>query len=103
QQLKPHTIYEFEIELQPVFKTFKKGCRVWLKIAGDDALYSTLDSVSRYVETPISGNSRIYIYHDAEHPSHIMFPVLFSAPEITPVKSPLRDAVPGAPRFTEIK
>ena len=102
QQLKPFTTYEFQIELQPVFKTFKKGCRIWLKIAGDDALYATLDSSSRYVETPVSlENSRISIFHDAEHPSHILLPVIPDAVEITPVKPPLSKAVPGAPRFTE--
>jgi predicted acyl esterase len=53
--LKPNTVYEFQIELQPVFKTFKKGCRIWLKIASDDALYSTRDISSRYVETPLVG------------------------------------------------
>jgi predicted acyl esterase len=104
QQLKPRTIYEFQIELQPVFKTFKKGCRIWLKIASDDALYSTLDSASRYVETPASEeNSRISIYHNAKYPSHILLPVIPDAPEITAIKPPLCDAVPGAPRFTEIK
>jgi len=104
QQLKPHTTYEFQIELQPVFKTFKKGCRIWLKIASDDVLYSTLDSTSRYVETPMSAEtSRIFIYHDTKYPSHILLPVIPDAPEFTPVKSPLRDAVPGAPCFTIIK
>ena len=102
QQLKPLTTYEFQIELQPVFKTFKKGCRIWLKIASDDALYSTLDSASRYVETPILPESSwISIYHDAKHPSYMLLPVISDASEITPVKPPLRDALPGAPRFTE--
>lgn len=102
QRLKPRTIYEFQIELQPVFKTFKKGCRIWLKIASDDALYSTLDSASRYVETPILPESSwISIYHDAKHPSYMLLPVISDASEITPVKPPLRDALPGAPRFTE--
>jgi predicted acyl esterase len=104
QRLKPRTIYEFQIELQPVFKTFKKGCRIWLKIASDDALYSTLDSASRYVETPIlPENSRISIYHNAKHPSHMLLPVISDASETTPVKPPLRDALPGAPRFTEFR
>jgi uncharacterized protein len=104
QQLKPHTAYEFQIELQPVFKTFKKGCRIWLKISCDDALYSTLDSTSRYVETPVSPDSRrVSIYHDATHPSHVLLPVISDTPEMTPVIPPLCDALPGAPRFTEIK
>ena len=102
--LKPNTIYEFQIELQPVFKTFNKGCRIWLKIASDDALYSTWDSSSRYVETPLSPmKNEISIYHNAKYPSHLLFPVIPNAAEIMPVKPPLRDAVPGAPRFTTQK
>ena len=65
QELKPDTIYEFQIELQPIFKTFRKGCRIWLKIASDDVLFSTLDSSSRYVETPLSPeHNRVSVYHD---------------------------------------
>jgi putative CocE/NonD family hydrolase len=100
--LKPNTVYEFQIELQPVFKTFKKGCRIWLKIACDDALYSTWDSSSRYVERPLSPlRNEVLIYHGDEYPSHLLLPVVPDAREITPVQSPLQDAVPGAPRFTE--
>jgi len=101
RELKPDTIYEFQIELQPVFKTFRKGCRIWLKIACDDALFSTWDSSSRYVETPLSpGNNRISIVHDATHPSHLFLPVIPDVPDRTPVGPPLCDALPGAPRFT---
>jgi predicted acyl esterase len=99
--LQPHTIYEFQIELQPIFKTFRKGCRIWLKIASDDGLYSTRDCSSRYVETPLSPpKNEISIYHDPGYPSHLLLPVIPDAPEVTPVKSPLKDAVPGAARFT---
>jgi len=102
EDIKPDTVYEFQIEMQPVFKTFRKGCRIWLKIASDDALYSTWDSSSGYVETPLSpAKAEISIYHDPEHPSHLVLPVIPEAPEIDPVKPPLNDAIPGAPRFTE--
>jgi predicted acyl esterase len=101
EDLNPHTAYEFQIELQPIFKTFKKGSRIWLKIAGDDALYSTWDSSSRYVETPASpADGRISIHHDPDRPSHLLLPVIPEMPESDPVRAPLRDAVPGAPRFT---
>ena len=101
QYLKPDTIYAFQIELQPIFKTFRKGCRIWLKIASDDALYSTLDSSSHYVETPLlPENSRISIYHDEKYPSHLLLPVIPDVPNRTPVKPPLSDALPGAPRFS---
>jgi putative CocE/NonD family hydrolase len=100
--LKPNTVYEFQIELQPIFKTFKKRCRIWLKIASDDALYSTWDSSSRYVERPLSPlKNEVLIYHGKKYPSHLLLPVVPDSPEIAPVKSPLRDALPGAPRFTE--
>jgi len=101
RELEPSKVYEFQIELQPVFKTFTKGCRIWLKIASDDVLYSPLDAASRYVETPLSPeNSKIYIYHDAAYPSHVLLPVIPHAPEERPVEAPLRDAVPGAARFS---
>jgi predicted acyl esterase len=102
EDIKPNTIYEFQIELQPVFKTFRKGCRIWLKIASDDALYSTWDATSRYVETPLSPvKNEISIYHDLKRPSHLLLPVIPGAPEIEPVGSPLCHAVPGAARFTQ--
>jgi predicted acyl esterase len=98
--LKPDTVYEFQIELQPVFNTFKKGCRIWLKIASDDALYSTRDCSSSYVETQIMpAKSEVFIHHSARYPSHIMLPVIPDAPEIATVKPPLLNAVPGAPRI----
>jgi predicted acyl esterase len=101
EDIQPNTVYEFQVEMQPVFKTFGKGCRIWLKIAGDDALYSTWDSSSRYVETPSTPvKAEISIFHDTGHPSHLLLPVIPDSPEIEPVKSPLKDAVPDAPRFT---
>jgi predicted acyl esterase len=101
QELEPDTVYEFQIELQPIFKTFRKGCRIWLKIASDDALYSTLDSSSRYVETPLSQeNNKISIYHDAKYPSHLLLPVIPDVSDNRAVKPPLSHALPGAPRFS---
>jgi predicted acyl esterase len=100
--LKPDTVYEFQIEMQPVFKTFKKGCRIWLKIASDDVLFSTWDSSSKYVQRPLRpAKNEITIYHDFNHPSHLLLPVIPDAPETMPVKPPLRDALPGAPRFVK--
>lgn len=101
QELEPDSIYEFQIELQPVFKTFRKGCRIWVKIASDDAAYSTLDSASRYVETPLAPeNNKVFVYHNASYPSHLLLPTIPAVPERIQVKHPLCDALPGAPRFT---
>jgi uncharacterized protein len=102
RELESGKVYELQIELQPIFKTFRKGSRIWLKIASDDATFSTLDSSSRYVETPVAPDDhRVSIYHDPSHPSHLLLPVIPNVPEGKLVPSPLRDAVPGAPRFTE--
>ena len=80
QPLKPRTTYEFQIELQPVFKTFKKGCRIWLKIASDDALYSTLDSASQYVETPASGETAGFLFTIMLNIHRIFYCLLFPTP-----------------------
>lgn len=99
-ELRSNTVYEFQIELQPVFKTFRKGCRIWLKIASDDALYSTRDKSSQYVETPVSTpKNEISIYHSKKYPSHLLLPVIPEIPETSPVAAPLHDALPGAPRI----
>lgn len=103
EDLKPNTVYEFQIELLPIFNTFKKGHRIWIQISGEDAQYSTWDASSLYLERakelkpPLKDT--ISIYHDSEHPSHLLLPVIPDAPEIAPVKAPLCDVLPGAPRF----
>jgi uncharacterized protein len=100
KELKKGEVYEFQIELQPILKTFRKGSRIWVKVASDEATFSTLDATSRYVETPVDPDDhKVFIYHDASHPSHLLLPVIPYVPEDKPVSSPLRDAVPGAPRF----
>jgi predicted acyl esterase len=100
QELEPNEIYELQIEMQPVFKTFKKGNRIWLKIASDDSTHSTLDCTSRYVETPPgSENRKISIHHSADYPSHLLLPIIPDAPENVQVNKPLCEALPGAPRF----
>jgi uncharacterized protein len=98
--LQPNSIYEFQIELQPIFKTFRKGCRIWLKIASDDALYTTRDTSSQYVETPVKpSKDEISVYHDADYPSHLILPLISEVPESITVTAPLLNAVPDAPRI----
>lgn len=99
--LKSNNVYEFQVELQPLFKTFKAGTRMWVQIAGDDRDYSTWDASSLYVRKPSPMKNQVSVYHDSEHPSHLLLPVIPDAPEIAPVKAPLREAVPEAPRFTK--
>ena len=99
-EIKPKTVYEFQIEMQPVFKTFHQGCRIWLKLACDDSTFSPWDSFSRYAESPLfPAKDEVFIHHSAAYPSHLILPVIPDTPEMQPVKPPLCDAVPGAPRF----
>jgi predicted acyl esterase len=101
--LEPNTIYEFQVELGPIFNTFKKGNKVWIQIAGEDPGYSTWDSSSLYLRRGIEEippmKHEIAIYHDSEHQSHLLLPIIPDAPEIAPVRAPLCDVLPGAPRF----
>jgi predicted acyl esterase len=101
EELLPDTIYELQIEMTPVFKTFKKGCRLWLKIACDDVLFSTWDSSSHYVETPSAAVERIVTIHSSsEYPSQLLLPIVTHSSERVEIAAPLRDALPGAERFT---
>jgi predicted acyl esterase len=101
--LKPNTIYEFQIELIPIFNTFKKGHKIWLQIAGQDMEYDTQDVFSKNGMSirPWSYRnaykSEITVYHSSEYPSHILLPIIPEAPEIAQVNVPLSDVIPGAP------
>lgn len=96
--LEPDRIYEFQIELRPVFHTLKPGHRLQLQIASEDIHYNNplrqLDVL--LLPWPVENA----IYHDAAHPSHLVLPVIPDAPEIRPVEPPLADIawplVPGS-------
>lgn len=101
--LKPNTIYEFQIELMPIFNTFKKGHKIWLQIAGQDMEYDTQDVFSkngmsiRPWSYRNSYKSEITVYHSSEYPSYVLLPIIPEAPEIGQVNVPLSDVIPGAP------
>jgi hypothetical protein len=75
EPLTPGTIYEFNIPIVPTGNLFKAGSRIKLKIScSDDAPTNTFELIA-------GGNiqrqsaSRITIYHDADHPSHLLLPI----------------------------
>jgi predicted acyl esterase len=92
--LKPDTIYEFQIELVPVFNTFKKGHKIWLQIACEDKDYNPWDSGSSYVTGPSPLSIDITVYHNREYPSHLVLPVVRDMDENIKVESPLCDFLP---------
>src|SRR6185437_13317333 len=87
--LKPGEIYEFQIELRPIFHTLGKGQRLQLQISSEDIQYNNplrqLDVL--LLPWPVENA----IYADAAHPSHLLLPVVPNAPEIAPVKPPLAE------------
>jgi predicted acyl esterase len=76
--LKPKKVYEFQIEMRPIFHTFLTGHRIRLEIASDDLSYfgslHTLD-IQR-LPMPVENT----LYHDSRYPSHLLLPVIPDAP-----------------------
>jgi predicted acyl esterase len=96
--LKPGEIYEFQIELRPIFHTLHAGHRLRLEIASEDIQYSNPQRQIDVQLLPWPVENRIY--HDALHASHLLLPVIPDAPEFRSVNPPLADIdwpmVPGS-------
>ncbi|MFC1869191.1 CocE/NonD family hydrolase [Thermodesulfobacteriota bacterium] len=96
--LEPGKIYEFQIELRPVFRTIRAGDQIRVEIASEDIQYSNpIRQVDvQLLPWPVENT----VFHDAEHPSHLLLPAIPDAPEKRPVESPLADIewplLPGA-------
>ncbi len=88
--LEPGTVYEFQIELTPVFHTFKAGHRIWIQIASDDlAHYSAPASDIQAMPMPAENA----VYHESAYPSHLILPVIPDAPVIKPVGPPVSQII----------
>jgi hypothetical protein len=86
----PNVVYEYQIEMMPIFHTFKKGHKVWVQIASDDCEYQgKLRSLYIYETLPYPGENRIY--HNSEYPSYLVLPVIPDAPIIKPVGPPVSE------------
>ena len=96
--LEPNKIYEFEIELSPICRTFRKGHRLQLQIASEDIQYTNhLKTIDLHLAPWPVENA---IHHDAAHASHLLLPVVPDAVELRPVAPPLSEIdwplVPGS-------
>jgi len=97
QPLDPHVVYEFQIELRPVFHTFKAGHRLQLTIASEDIQFNNpLRQIDvQLLPWPVENS----VHHDARHPSHLVLPVLDERPETQLVTAPVSEIdwplVPG--------
>jgi len=87
--LEPGKIYEFQIELRPIFHTFQQGHRLQLQIASEDIQYNNpLRQIDvMLLPWPVENA----VHHDRAHPSHLLLPVIPSAPEIAHVGAPVSD------------
>lgn len=76
--MKPGTIYRFTIKLYPTSNVFKKGHRIRVDISSSnfprfDVNPNTGERLGDHRGMVIATNT---IYHDREHPSHIVLPVI---------------------------
>jgi predicted acyl esterase len=76
QPLTPGEIYEFNIEVVPTGYLFKSGHRICVKISGADdekgaGFVAGITSPHLWDQTP----KTITVYHDADHPSHLLLPI----------------------------
>jgi uncharacterized protein len=76
--MKPETVYPFTIEMYPTSLVFKKGHRIRLDISSSN--FPRFD-VNPNTGEPLNDNRRWAIatntiYHDAQHASHIVLPVV---------------------------
>ena len=70
EPIEPGKIYRYEIEVMPTSNLFRKGHRIRLDVSNGDSWM--FDSAHHFGLK--YGKDRIY--HDREHPSHIMLPVI---------------------------
>jgi uncharacterized protein len=76
EPLHPNEIYEFNIEIRPYGIRLRPGYRLAIRISGHDG-----DPPTHHLHGIASGHvarqssSRITIYHDADHPSHLLLPI----------------------------
>lgn len=87
--LEPGRVYEYEIEMRPVFITLAAGHRLELQIASEDLSYSnkqrTLDV--QLLPWPVENT----VFHDKVRPSHLLLPIVPDAPDDHPVGSPVAE------------
>ena len=86
---EPGKIYEYEISLCPIFRTFKKGHKIWVQVASDDLGYMGEHNTvyNAYEMLPVPAKNTIY--HDSKYPSHLLLPIIPDAPEKIAVAVPL--------------
>jgi predicted acyl esterase len=73
QHLEPDTVYDFLIQMKPIWHTFQEGHRIVVQITNESPFYK-LDNFTDPVPGPYPSENSVY--HDRLHPSHLMLPVI---------------------------
>jgi uncharacterized protein len=85
---EPNEVYEYRIEIRPIFHTFKSKHRIRLQIASIDSGYQgTINTLYASEMLPVPATNSIY--HDRLHASHLLLPVVPDAEPIRPVEMPV--------------
>ncbi len=76
--MTPGEVYEFDIKLDPCCNVFKKGHRIRVDVSSSN--FPRFD-VNPNTGEPANDNRRVItavntIYHDSQHPSHIVLPLM---------------------------
>lgn len=73
QAMEPGRVYRFDIEVQPASYVFKRGHRIRLELANGDSSVTDGNFAHQYLWFKMGDDT---IYHDAEHASRLMLPVI---------------------------
>ena len=97
EPLQPGRVYEFQIELRPIFHTIKPGHRLQLTIASEDIQFNNpLRQIDvQLLPWPVENA----VQHSTQYPSHLVLPVIPDAQEDRLVVAPVSEIdwpmVPG--------
>jgi len=71
--LESRTIYDFLVQIKPIWHTFQVGHRIVIQVMNESPFYK-LDNYTDPVPGPYP--ARNSVYHDRLHPSHLMLPII---------------------------
>jgi predicted acyl esterase len=71
-KIEPNKVYKYEIELWPIFRKFKAGHRLRLRIASGDSPAYDVMNYHNVLFRPGTNT----IYHSKENPSHLVLPII---------------------------
>ncbi|MFC1867200.1 CocE/NonD family hydrolase [Thermodesulfobacteriota bacterium] len=87
---EPNKIYEYQIEMIPIFHTFEAGHKIWVQIASDDFMFHMpLHTIYSSEVLPVPATNTVY--HDSKYPSHLLLPIIPDEPIIKPVEPPVSE------------